>query len=437
MKKKGIHKKYNFAAIVIVIVLTLASIVHAGVALAWDPSPDPNAVGYILYYGPANAPYSEFIDAGANTTVTMNNLVDGETYYFAVAAYDAIGDQSFLSNQIEDAIPFTLPIFFRQTPAQSLAAGSTAEFYVDVLGDPPLTFQWYNGDTPIPGATNSSLILPGVSGASAGNYTVQVSNPAGTVTSANMVLSVLGPITSTAGLAVTSPVTTPVLYSAAAGEYIGLFTLVDTNGAPTGNVQTSGLLSGLDLSTNGSYIASVLLGGITYPFSGVMDSSGNSTLTISRALDHLPDLALALTLASGGDNWQLTGTLSNTDPADPWMAPLTAVLTASAELPRFDLLLPLESLPGVGIIDGVNQDGLFCLTGLLPDNTRFRKRTPLGTDGSFPLFVPLYQNVGLLEGWIRFSDGIASGTLTWSGPTADGAGFTNVIEVISTALESN
>lgn len=91
--------------------LVLGARLHAqsSVILEWDPSPDTTVVGYHLYYGVASGVYTNTIDAGTNTSVTVPGLVGGVTYYFAVTAYDIYGLESAFSNEISYKIPVSGP----------------------------------------------------------------------------------------------------------------------------------------------------------------------------------------------------------------------------------------------------------------------------------------------------------------------------------------
>ena len=67
----------------------LASFATGTVTLAWDPSSGTNVItNYNLYYGVASATYTNVVAAGTNTTVSVSNLVEGTTYYFAATAVD-------------------------------------------------------------------------------------------------------------------------------------------------------------------------------------------------------------------------------------------------------------------------------------------------------------------------------------------------------------
>jgi hypothetical protein len=75
------------------------AVTAAGLAnLAWDASPDPNVAGYKLYYGTSSGNYSNTINVGKVTSYSVSGLAPG-TYYFAVSAYDASGNESSFSNE--------------------------------------------------------------------------------------------------------------------------------------------------------------------------------------------------------------------------------------------------------------------------------------------------------------------------------------------------
>jgi len=68
--------------------------------LAWNASADPAVTGYKLSSGTSSGHYSNSLNAGSGTSATVNNLVPGNTYYFAVTAYNSIGLQSVPSNEV-------------------------------------------------------------------------------------------------------------------------------------------------------------------------------------------------------------------------------------------------------------------------------------------------------------------------------------------------
>lgn len=76
----------------------------SSVALEWDQS--AAAVGYRLYRGLASGSYDTVVDAGSEPSATSTGLLPGETYYFAVTAYEPGGEaESGYSNEIAYTVP--------------------------------------------------------------------------------------------------------------------------------------------------------------------------------------------------------------------------------------------------------------------------------------------------------------------------------------------
>jgi fibronectin type 3 domain-containing protein len=73
------------------------------VTLAWDPNTEPQLAGYKVYFGTSTGVYTTTIDVQNVTTYTVTGLAPGQTYYFAVTAYDGSGDESGFSNEVSAA----------------------------------------------------------------------------------------------------------------------------------------------------------------------------------------------------------------------------------------------------------------------------------------------------------------------------------------------
>jgi hypothetical protein len=85
------------------------------------------------------------------------------------------------------------PIILTQPTAQAVSAGSAATFTVLADGTGPLAYQWWRQGSPIPGATGTSYTTGPAAAADHGaRFTVVVSNPVGSVTSATVELAVIG-----------------------------------------------------------------------------------------------------------------------------------------------------------------------------------------------------------------------------------------------------
>ncbi len=88
------------------------------------------------------------------------------------------------------AVPGQFPLITVQPGSMNLAVGSAATFTVTATGPGSLTYQWKFNGTIIVGATNATLVIPSISAAGQGVYSVLVSNGSGASGSAGAVLTV-------------------------------------------------------------------------------------------------------------------------------------------------------------------------------------------------------------------------------------------------------
>ena len=93
--------------------LCLLTAVHSfaapAVILAWDANPEVDIANYRLSYGTSTGSYPIVIDAGQNLEVSVPNLVEGITYYFAVSAVNTAGLQSRYSTEFQYYVDFAVP----------------------------------------------------------------------------------------------------------------------------------------------------------------------------------------------------------------------------------------------------------------------------------------------------------------------------------------
>jgi hypothetical protein len=82
------------------------------------------------------------------------------------------------------------PTITGQPEGRSLTSGDTLTLRVAVAGTPPFIYQWKRNGQVIAGATASTYSRVGVREEDAGSYTVEISNPSGTVTSAAVAVTV-------------------------------------------------------------------------------------------------------------------------------------------------------------------------------------------------------------------------------------------------------
>lgn len=86
----------------------------------WDPSTDSSVVGHNVYYGGASGNYTNELSVGNATNVVISSLIEGRTYYFAVTAYDDLGDESDYSREITYIVPGVLAMSSRSNETDPL-----------------------------------------------------------------------------------------------------------------------------------------------------------------------------------------------------------------------------------------------------------------------------------------------------------------------------
>lgn len=76
--------------------------------------------------------YTQNIDVGRVTALTVSGLTDGQTYYIAVTAYDIFGNESIFSNEVSTTLPEATAASGEDSSESSIQGGDTTE-------DPTLT----------------------------------------------------------------------------------------------------------------------------------------------------------------------------------------------------------------------------------------------------------------------------------------------------------
>ncbi len=79
------------------------------VSLSWDANSEADLSGYRVHYGPVSSGYTESVDVGNSTSTTVSGLLPGSTYYFAVAAYNTMGQASDYSNEVSTDVALSVP----------------------------------------------------------------------------------------------------------------------------------------------------------------------------------------------------------------------------------------------------------------------------------------------------------------------------------------
>ncbi|MEY4488613.1 MAG: hypothetical protein RIQ79_1121, partial [Verrucomicrobiota bacterium] len=119
-----------------------------------------------------------------------STTADAGTHSYTVTASNSVN--TVTSDAASVTINIVNPTITTQPPAAlAVNYGQSVTITAGFSGSAPLSYQWYNGTTLIPGATGTSYTIPAATGASAGNYHVVVTNAGNSVTSTDSVVSVL------------------------------------------------------------------------------------------------------------------------------------------------------------------------------------------------------------------------------------------------------
>lgn len=132
--------------------------------------------------------------AGWNTpSITLHAITSNDVGTYVVEVTNSAG--SVTSNPVtltlgESSSTNIAPSIIQQPVSQSATAGANVTFTVAATGSPAPTYVWRRDGVTFSGWTGSTLTLYGVSSNDAGTYTVDVSNVAGSVSSAPAILTV-------------------------------------------------------------------------------------------------------------------------------------------------------------------------------------------------------------------------------------------------------
>ncbi len=184
---------------------------------------------------------------------TNNARLQVGTNVVVITVADASSNNSYSTNTI---------VVEDQTPPQLLAgpqsltnlAGTTVTLSVSATACTPLAFQWWSNSLALPGATNSTLVLPNVSPASTADYWVVATAAGGSTTSAVATLTVVLNPTVLALVSTNNPsgYRSDLYFSAAATPSSATGTVqFQTNGV---TFDTEPLVAGLAISTNASFL---------------------------------------------------------------------------------------------------------------------------------------------------------------------------------------
>ena len=203
-------------------------------------------------------------DSGASYAVTVSNSAG------AVSSSGAILTVSALA---------VAPAIATQPMAQTVTEGQTATFAVTVTGTAP-SFQWKKNGTNIPGATSNTYTTnTTVIGDNNAQFSVLVTNSAGTATSSNAMLTV------SARPVAPSINTQPAAQSVTAGQTAS-FSVAATGTAPLT----------YQWKKNGSNISGAITSAYTTPATAIGDNNAVFAVDVSNSAGTVTSITAALTV---------------------------------------------------------------------------------------------------------------------------------------------
>jgi hypothetical protein len=154
----------------------------------------PESLNYQWQKNGTNLVEGGRLSGTTNSTLTIASVSDADA---DAARYCAVVSDAYASVSTSNAtLTVNDSLFIASQPqSQTVLAGTTVTFNVTVYGAPPFVFQWYFNGTPFglpaDGTNFSSCTLTNVGVNQAGNYSVEVVNGYGSVTSSNATLTVV------------------------------------------------------------------------------------------------------------------------------------------------------------------------------------------------------------------------------------------------------
>lgn len=250
------------------------------------------------------------LDAQTNSDLTLTNLQVSDAGMYSVVVTNSYGSVTSEVAQLTVNLP-TAPSIVTQPQSQTVLPGQSAIFTVAAGGSQPLSYRWYfNTNTPLPNATDETLIVTNVGPDEVGTYSVIISNFVSSIASTNAVLSLN-----------TDPVA-PVFSVQPASQVVGVggiasFTPTVTGTAPiefqwrkngvpiSGATSASLTLTNVQSTNNGSYTLSA-----TNSVGVVVSDPATLTVSLSAPISNT-----AYNLTGFGQATTGGGVIPETDPA--------------------------------------------------------------------------------------------------------------------------
>lgn len=215
-------------------------------------------------------------------------------------------------------------------PGTTVGLGANVTITASATGSGPLNFQWRKDGRTIGGANAASLILPAVTAVDAANYSVVVSNAAGSVTSEPLALTVIPPVvvsirqTPAGAVAIGSNV---AFTAVAAGSGPYSFQWSKDGSRITGATNSVLQLTAVVVSDAGTYAVTA-----TNP---VSSAAASVLLEIGGSGSRIVNLSVRTAAGAGDDTLTVGFVISGQGPAKPMLLRGIGPALAAFQVPGF------------------------------------------------------------------------------------------------------
>src|SRR5947199_113829 len=208
---------------------------------------------------------------------------------------------SGLASQTSGSVS-TAPSITTQPASQSVTAGQMASFSVAATGTAPLNYQWRRNGAAVNGASSSAYTTPATSSSDNGEqFTVVVSNSAGSVTSSAAILTVNASIPPL-------QVTSSQLSGGTAGTTYSATLSASGGTSPYSWSVSSGTLpTGLSLSSSGTLSGTPTVAG-AFPFTVAVKDAASASASASLSINVVTAAAPSVSISSPANGATVSGT---------------------------------------------------------------------------------------------------------------------------------
>jgi hypothetical protein len=208
---------------------------------------------------------SDIIGTATGSSYTINGVTLANEGTYTVTVSNSAGSDTSVGAVLTVSAPVnTAPTITTEPVSQTVNENGNATFSVVATGTATLSYQWKFNDDNIPSANGTSYTVTGATSANQGSYTVVVTNPYGSDTSAVVTLTVL-PATSDDSVIITEWLTDFAgryarIYETKAAETAGTSVTTWNRGAGVQTTPTYGGVQEISYSEDWVYIRTTGLG---------------------------------------------------------------------------------------------------------------------------------------------------------------------------------